>query len=144
MARKRAKPVDDTPVEGVQQTKPRPVDKESVIVRPGTQELQAVVAELTQQLATLGDSTSAVSKTLAANSIVGERLDDHKCPIANYLKAKVKLPKHSYLSVQHKAVLLLSHFAGEQLCQVPLPKGVVKFIEAWDSGKYNRLADVKE
>jgi hypothetical protein len=88
------------------------------------------------KLAALGGSPAEVAAVLAAAEIVGERNDDHCCPVANYIKKNAKLPRHSYISVQASVVNLLEHMAGDPLCSVPIPKGVQKFIEAWDGGKY--------
>lgn len=109
-----------------------------------TVNLQTVVADLADRMNELGGSPAEVVVALTAENIVGERNDDHCCPIANYLKKKTRLPKQSYISVQHKVVNVLEHMAGDILCSVPIPKGVEKFIEAWDSGKYKKLADVSQ
>ena len=146
MARKKAKkPLDDDTGEPVEQEQPRrPPSNEGLIIPPTKDQIEAVGVDITVELATLGESQAAVASALAKEGIYGERIDDNKCPVANFLKKSVNFPPHTYLSVQHKEAHLFEHFGGDKLLTVPLPKGVVKFIEAWDSGSYKKLADVME
>jgi hypothetical protein len=146
MARKKAKkPLDDDTGEPVEQEQPRrQVGNEGLITPPTKEQVEAIGVDITVELATLGESQAAVAAALAKAEIYGERIDDNKCPVANYLKKMVNFPQHTYVSVQHKEVHLLEHFGGDTLLSVPLPKGVMKFIEAWDNGSYKKLADVME
>jgi hypothetical protein len=148
MARKKkAKPLDEDggyPVEQ-EESKPKPTFSNEGLIKPLKKEqIEQIAVDVAVQLAKLGDTDTAVTATLTAADIKGRRNDDNKCPIANYLRKNVKMPDHVYVSVQHTKVSLLESFAGTELTSVPLPKGAVKFIEAWDGGKHVRLADVKE
>lgn len=148
MARKKkAKPLDEEggyPVEQ-DESKPKPTFSNEGLIKPLKKEqIEQIAVDVAVQLDTLGETDTAVTAKLTAADVRGRRNDDNKCPIANYLRKNVKLPDHVYISVQYTKVSFLECFAGAELVSVPLPKGAVKFIEAWEDGKHVRLADVKE
>lgn len=87
-------------------------------------------------LVALGTSSSEIYRFLLTNGITGDRVDDHKCPIANYLRRNISV---GYVSVEYDHVAIHQYFAGPETERHPLPRPVIAFIKDFDGGKYSKL-----
>ena len=107
---------------------------------PTEDEVKQIVSEIDDLIDQMGVDPGSVAKILGDNEISGQRNDDNRCPVANFLRKKCKkLPKSSYVSVQFDKILILDCMGGETLCSIPLSKGIERFIKDWDAGKYAKL-----
>ena len=99
---------------------------------------EITVAKVKRAYATLGTTAKQVAKSLEQQNIKGVWACAFTCPVANFLRKKLKTRRK--ITVTRK----YTNVGKRKEIQFSTPKPIAKFIEAFDAKKYPKLLDERE